>query len=201
MPKIINDTDGNEIEVFTQSELETQKVEVIEQFKKDNPDKAEELKIAQEELEKLKGKDMNFANLRAQKEAADKKVEDILKGVDEKVEKVKREVLEGVMKDHYNDTLKNLSGGDKEIEAKIELQYKRIADTAGTKEEIVKKLKDAALLAGTNSGSSFDNSVFSSGGVSRIKVENKSPLNDDEKDLLVKLANAGSIQLKPEDLK
>lgn len=201
MPKTINDTEGNEIEVFTQAELETQKTEAIEQFKKDNPDKADELKTAQEELEKLKGKDMNFANLRAQKEAADKKVEDILKGVDEKVANVKKEVLEGVMKDHYNDTIKNLSGGDKDVEAKIELQYKRIADTAGTKDEIAKKLQDAALLAGVNRGSSFDNSAFSSGGVSKIKIENKSPLSEDEKDLLGKLANAGGITLKPEDLK
>jgi len=200
MSKIISDSLGSDIEVFTAEELETKKQEAIEQFKQDNPDKTEELTKLQDELEKLKGKDMNFANLRAQKEAAEKKVEDILKGVDEKVEKVKKEVLEGVMKDHYNDVLKSLSGGDKDIQAKIELQYKRIADTVSTKEEITKKLGDALLLA-TGNSSGFDNSSFSSGGVSRIKIESKSPMSADEKEVLSKLAQAGGIKLEEKDYK
>jgi hypothetical protein len=200
MSKIISDSLGADIEVFTAEELQQKQNEAIEQFKKDNPDKAEELKQAQEELEKLKGKDMNFANLRAQKEAAEKKVEDILKGVDDKIATVKKEVLEGVMKDHYNDTLKTLSGGDKELQDKIELQYKRIADTASTKEEITKKLQDAEILA-TGGRSNFDNSAFSSGGVSRIKSEIKTPMTSEEKELLNKMAQAGGIKLEEKDYK
>jgi oligoendopeptidase F len=201
MSKTINDTEtGEEKEYFSQEELDAKKQEAIDEFKKENPDKAEELKKAQEELEKLKGKDLNFANLRAQKEAAEKKVEDILKGVDDKIATVKKEVLEGVMKDHYNDTLKNLSGGDKELQDKIELQYKRIADIVATKEEISKKLQDAAILA-TGGRSNFDNSAFSSGGVARIKPENKSPMTAEEKEVLQKMAQAGGIKLDEKDFK
>lgn len=200
MPQKITNENGEEIEVFTADEIQAQKEAAIEDFKKTNPDKSEELKTAQEELEKLKGKDLNFANLRAAKEAAEKKVEDILKGVDDKIATVKKEVLEGVLKDHYNDTLKNLAGGDKDVEAKIELQYKRIADTASTKDEIAKKLQDAAILA-TGGRSNFNNGVFSSGGVGPIKPENNSPMTDDEKGLLARMAAAGGIKLEAKDFK
>src|SRR3990167_7654492 len=110
MSKTINDTEGNEIEVFTLEELQAQKDSAIEEFKTANPDKTEELSKLQKELEGYKDKDLNFANLRKQKEEAEKKVEDILKGVDENIGVVKREVLEGVMKDYYNETINSLTG-------------------------------------------------------------------------------------------
>jgi len=64
--KIINDM-GEEIEVFTNEELEAQKESAIEDYKTNNPDKTDELtklqedlQTKEEELSKFKNKDLNF---------------------------------------------------------------------------------------------------------------------------------------------
>lgn len=196
--KITNE-DGDEIEVFTPEELEAQKLAAVDEFRKQNPDVSEDLKKAQADLEKLKGKDLNFANLRTQKEAAEKKVEEILAGVDEKVNTIKKEVLEGVMKDHYNETLRNLSGGDKEAADKIELQYKRLVGTPATKDEIAKMLQDASLLATGGQRSAVGSSAFSSGGAGRPAVENKQPLSQEEKDFVVKMGASAGMKFEEKD--
>lgn len=189
MSKIIQE-DGVDVEVFSAEEIETQKQEAIEQYKADNPDKTEELtqlqedlRAKEEELAGLKDKDKNFGNLRKQKEAAEEKINKIQTDIDAKIESVKREVMEGVMKDHYNDTLKSLAGDDEELAKKIELQYKRLADTASTKQEIVNKLRDAWVLSTKPEGvDAFNSTVISSGGVGRLNFKNSAPkLNTDEK--------------------
>lgn len=190
--------DGEEKEVFTAEELQLQKDAVIEEYKKSNPDRSAELTKLQDELKGFKDKDMNFSNLRTQKEAAEKKVEDILKGVDEKISGVKREVLEGVMLDHKNDILNKLSGGDKELLEKIKLKYDKdlIGINASTKEEVTRKLNDALLLATGNTEGGNSN-AFGSGGAGRIKVEaNKSPLSEEEKKFAKELAAAGGLKLE-----
>ena len=65
MGQIIKSEDGTEIEVFTGDEIEQQKQAAIEQYKIDNPDKGdelillqEELRVKQEELSKVKEKDL-----------------------------------------------------------------------------------------------------------------------------------------------
>ena len=67
MPQTIKDSEGNEIEVFTQEEIEGQKQEAIEAFKTENPDKTAELaelqekmREAEEKLAKVGDKDYNF---------------------------------------------------------------------------------------------------------------------------------------------
>jgi len=147
---------------------------------------------------------MNFANLRNKVSEKEKEIEEINKSIEDKISVVKNEVLESVMKDHYNETLKRLAGDDKDLLEKVELQYKRLTDTAGTREEISKKLNDAYILAtGGTSVSDNDNSAFSSGGVGDVKSYVKDPdkkLSDDEKDLLNKLSQAGGLNIKSEDL-
>jgi alanyl-tRNA synthetase len=193
MSEIIN-KDGVDIEVFTAEEIEAQKQEAIEQYKLDNPDKTDELTALQEELrekeeeiEKAKGKDQNFEKLRIAKDTAEKKVADILAGVDDKITKAKAEVFEGVMKDHYNETLNALSGGDEELKKKIEFNFKRLGDVASTKAEITAKFQDAARLAG-QTDDAVNTSVFSSGGVGRLNIKgSETKLSADEKVLASKL--------------
>jgi hypothetical protein len=182
--------DGVDIEVFTAEEIEAQKQEAIEQYKLDNPDKTdeltqlqEELRIKEEELSKAKDKDANFANLRKQKEAAEKKITDITAEIDSKIQSVKKEVMEGVMKDHYNDTLKAFAGEDEEIKKKIEFHFKRLGDVASTKEEISNKMRDAYLLATKPEGyDALNSSVISTGGVGRLNIKSQGQkLSADEK--------------------
>jgi len=203
--KIINDM-GEEIEVFTNEELEAQKESAIEDYKTNNPDKTDELtklqedlQTKEEELSKFKNKDLNFTNLRIAKEKAESEIDKLKTSIDDKIGIAKKEILEGVMKEHYNDTIKNLVGDDKDLLAKVELQYKRLADTASTKEEISKKINDAYILATGDVRSNVDMGAFSSGGVGRIKVDTKSPLSQEEKDFTKKLAAAGGLKLEDKD--
>lgn len=195
--------DGTETDAFTAEELAAQNTAAVEAFKSANPDKANELKEALEELSKFKDKDLNFGELRKQKDAAEKKVEDIQKEFETKLDTTKREILEGVQKDHYNETLKTLVNGDEELKKKIEYQYKRLVDTAATKEDITKKLTDAWVLATKPEDKGALNSqVISSGNVQRINVRSNQPFSAEEKALAQKLANAGNLgPLKDEDFK
>lgn len=205
---IIKQDDGTEVEVFTAEELEVQKEaakqQAIDDFRAENPDKSEELTELQQqleektaELEKFKTKDLNFGNLRKQKEDVEKKIGEIEKQVDEKINIVKKEVLEGVMREHYNDTLKALAGDDDEVRKKIEFHYKRLGDAAGTKLEVANKLRDAYILATrVEEVDALTTSVISSGGVGRINPGTKQQsFSPDEKDLAKKFG------LNEEDIK
>ena len=189
MSQMIKGEDGNEIEVFTPEEVEAQRLQAIEDYKAENPDKTGELSELQVKLKEVEGKlasvgdkDQNFANLRKAKEDAEKKVADILAGVDEKITKAKTEVLEGVMKDHYNETLGALAGEDEELKKKIEFNFKRLGDVAATKQEISKKLTDAYALSTTREDG-VSSSVYSSGGVGKLHIKPVTKLSDDEKAL------------------
>ena len=191
MPQTIKDAEGNDVEVFSAEELEAKQQEAIEAFKIENPDKTAELaelqekvRETEEKLAKVGDKDYNFKALEKSKNDAEKKLEDFTRGIDEKINTVKREVLEGVMQDHKNDTLKALSGGDAELEKKIEFHYKRLGDVASTKTEISNKLKDAWVLATTKEPDGMNASIYGSGNVGRININSQSSkFSAEEKEL------------------
>ena len=186
MPQTIKDADGNDIEVFTADELAEKEIvakeAAVEEFKKENPDKSDEITELQgkldkvnEDLDKAGEKDQNFDNLRKQKDDAETKLKAATEGIDEKIgtakEEIKKEVLEGVMQDHYADTLKSLAGDDEELKKKIEFNYNRLQDPGVTKPEVTKKLTDAYHLSTiTETEDALTTSVISSGGVSRVKT-------------------------------
>ncbi len=211
MSKIIKDEEtGEDVEVYTADEIEQQKQEAIDQYKTDNPDKTteladvqEKLKTAEEKLSKTDDKDKNFSALRKAKEDAEKKVEDILKGVDEKITTVKKEVLEGVMKDHYNDTLKALAGDDEELAKKIEFNYKRLADPAATKSEMNAKFQDAYRLSvSAEDANALTSSVISSGSIGKLNIKSTDKkFTAEEKAMAQKLAAAGGMKLEDKDFK
>src|SRR3990167_94619 len=202
MSEIIKKEDGTEIEVFSAEELEAQKQEAIEQYKLDNPDKTEELTALQAEVEKLKSKDISITELRKQKNQAESKIDEIVKGVDEKVAKVKQEVMQGVMQDHYNDTIKALAGDDEEIKKKIEHEYKTTLSGVSpvTKEEMANKLRNAYLLASKPAElDALNSSVISSGGVGRLNIKSEKKFSQEEKQMAKTLAEAGGIKLEDND--
>jgi len=205
---IIQNELGEDVEVFTAEEKQA----AIEEYKIQNPDKTEEitklqtdLTKATEELAKFENKDLNFGNLRAAKEDAEKKAEGALKAVDEKIAAATKNILEGVLVDHKNDGLKALAGDDVELQKKIEFHYNRLSDPASTKAEVTKKLTDAWVLATgkpSEESSVLDSTVVSSGSVSKLNIKNNTPFSDEEKELARKLAAAGNLgELKDEDFK
>ena len=208
MSEIIKREDGTEEEVFTATEIEEQKQAAIQQFQAENPDKTEELnalqeelKVANEKLAKADDKSQNFATLRKAKEEAEGKLADFTKSVDEKIALSEKRVLEGVMQDHYNDTVKALVGEDEELKKKVEFHYKRLGDTAATKEEISNKLRDAYLLATKqDAGDNFNANILASGGVSRLNIKpSDKSFTPEEKELGKKIAQAGGIKLEDKD--
>lgn len=214
MSKTITDSSGESIEVFTSEELEQQKEEALEKYKEENPDKSEEMGDLQKELEETKSKqeelqkqldgeldkDKNFANLRKQKQEAEDRTKNLEKQIDEKVDKAKNEILESNVKGYYEDQLIELAEDDKELKKKIEFHYNRIKDTASTKEEVSKKLRDSWILA-TAGESRGIGTVFSSGGVSGVKSRTVKNFSPEEKELARKLARAGGLAFTEDDLK
>ena len=160
-----------------------------------------ELTAKEEELSKLKEKDLNFSNLRKQKEDAEEQNKALQATINEKVDAVKKEILESTVKNYYTDQLVELAGDDEELKKKIEFQYERIKDTASSKEEVSKKLRDAWTLATVDDVSAVSSNVFSSSGVSGVKPKAKAAFSSDEKAILSKLAQAGGITLDEDDLK
>lgn len=210
MPFTTTNESGEEIEVFTSEELEAQKDAAIEEFKQANPDKTgelevlqAELKTTQEKLAKFEDKDLNFANLRAQKEVAEKKAKDLASEIDTKIGAAKKEIFEGVMQDHYNQVLESLAGTDEELKKKIEFQYKRLGDSTTTKDQVTKKMTDAwALATRTEDSGILNSTVISSGGVSRPNVKSAQSFTPEEKAIAQKLASAGGLgQLTDQDFK
>lgn len=200
--------DGSEIETYTAEELEQQREATLEEYKIANPDKTAELdalqtelKKANEDLAKFKDKDLNFSNLRTQKEAAEKKIEEVAKSIDDKIALVKKEVMEGVMQDHYKETLNSLISGDEELKKKVEFHYKRLADPTITKEEVSKKLTDAYLLATKlEDQGALTSQILASGG-SKLNIKSTQAFTADEKALLQKMAQAGGIKIEEKDIK
>ena len=205
MSQIIKNDDGTEVEVYTAEELEQQKNDAIEQFKTENPDKTgelttlqEELQSAQSELEKLRSVDKSVTHFKKEAQEAQKKVEEITKDIDAKINSVKREVFEGVMKDHSNEIVSSLSGGDDELKKKLQFEFdntlKGVIPT--TKEEISKKWEAAYTLVTKEAPDAVNMSVYSSGGVGRIKIGGgEQKFSAEEKDLGAKFG------LKEEDFK
>ena len=194
--------DGVETEVFTEAEIAAQKEAAIEEYKVANPDKSAEieklqadLKTATEAVSGLKDKDFNFGKLR-------ETVATLETQLTTKVEAAKKEILDGVMLDHFNDTVKVLAGDDVELKKKIEFQYKRLGDATGTKEEVTKKLTDAWVLATKKEDDgAFNTTVLSSGGVGRLNVGSDKKFTPEEKAFAQKLAQSGGIKLEDKDFK
>lgn len=200
MSQRIIDADGNEVEVYTADEVEATKAEAKAEAERVQADLAK----AQEDLKKYQEKDLNFADLRQQKQAAEDKVANLSKEVDEKMGAMKKEILEGVLVDHYKDTLKTLSGEDTDLLKKVEYHYKRLADTAATKEEVSKKLTDAYFLATKqDDANALNTGVISSGFSQAVRVNNVSKaFTAEEKAMAQKLADAGGLgKLEDSDFK
>lgn len=183
--------DGTEVEVFSKDELEIQKVEAsqkaIDDYKVANPDKSTELTELQEkldakekELEESLNSDggLNFKHLRELNKKIEAERDALKKDIDEKISKAKQEVLGSAVQGIYSEELEKLSFGDVELKKKIEFHYKRLSDPASSKDEVMKKLNDAATLANPRRAVGVLNAkVISSAGANRpqYSIETMSP--------------------------
>ena len=189
------DSAGNKVEAVSAEELKTLEAQKNEELTKAR----EELKSREDELLKLKEKDLNFSNLRSQKEEAEKRVEALKAEIDVKVDKAKKEILDGVLKDHYNEALGSLAGGDEELKKKIEHHFNRFNDPGSSKSDIDKKLRDAWALS-QDKPSMSSNAFATSNSVSMLRpTATSKTFSDEEKAFAKKFAAAGGIKLEDAD--
>lgn len=197
MPGKFVGEDGSEVTAFTEQEVREMESKKDEEMRA----AAEKLASLEEELSKLKEKDLNFSNLRQQKDDAEKRVDRLKAEMEEKLESTKKELFEGVLKDHYDELLAALSGGDEEAKKRIEYQYKRLSDPTASKADVEKKLRDAAALAQDRT-TDRATAAFASIGSAPLKASaGGRKFTDEEKAFGKALAAAGNIKLDDEDFK
>lgn len=153
MPKTVQ-IDGKDVEVYTQEEVDASRNTAVEDFKKANPGAAgdatklqADLATAQEELRKLKEKDMNFGNLREIKEGLEAKITELTGQLDSKINT-------GLAARDAEAALGALAGGDAELLKKLKLHFETTLASVktDTPEALQEKLKQAAALSGLNTG-------------------------------------------------
>lgn len=192
MPKkITNSETGEEEEVFTADEIaereDAAKTAAIEQYKAEHPDNAEEierlqdeLKKANEDLEKEKGKDKNFSKLRDIKEDLEKKLAEATGGIKQ----------EFMIRD-LDTAISNLASGDDELAEKIKFHFNNTLKAVETKnqKELLEKVRQALTLAGGNEAGAGVGSNFGSGGIGnrRSKEAGGEELKPEVKEVLKKM--------------
>ena len=196
MPTKLRNESGEEIEAFTAEEVKT-----LEESKEEELKTATEQAVKlQEELNKLKDKDLNFSTLRSQKDEAEKKVKELAENLKTLPDKIKGEVMESVLKEHYLEILQNLAGGDEEAKKKIEHHYNRLSDPVDSKAAIEKKLRDAMSLS--QDRVDLTTNAFASMGSAPLKPSNTGgSFTQEEVELGKRLAAAGGLKLTDDDFK
>lgn len=147
------DADGKEVEAFTADELEAKKTEALEEYKAANPDKSSELAKLQDDLKKATdalavsgGDEGQKRRLKEEKEAAETALTTGLANLKKEFDDYKGSVVGGVKET----ILSKLTGGDKDLRAKIEFKANSLTGYPETPEGIAAKLQDAYTLATGN---------------------------------------------------
>lgn len=198
MPIKVKQEDGTEVDALTPDEandLAEKRVqeerEKIEEEKQAEIDALEAEKVKnEEELEKLRNKDMNFENLRRKsesKEDKEKKAEDLEgqiatlnKKIDELAEQPKNDIKEEFI-------IKNI-GEDAEKKKMFEHYYAQLGSEAKTKTEILKAAADALTLAGgVNPDAGDDSAMFSIGADQNYRQTRTGEPSEESKEIASKL--------------
>jgi len=208
MPRTIQDSNGAEIEVFSKEELDTQRNDAVEAFKKENPDKSEEIKKMQDDLKakddemrKLLDKDTNFKNLREAKDKVEQEKEELRKKLDDAVSAVKQEVVGSVLNDHIKESLDKLADGDEGMRKKIEFHAERLGiKSAKDKNEVNTAIQDAYRLATDFKHDTLHSGVVSSAGAG-IPAKTNKKVSPEDAATIKQIAGRGGLKLSDEDIK
>lgn len=146
------DADGNEIEAFTQEELDAQKKAAVDEYLKDHPDQKAALDEATKKATDLEAKikEMEGAGDDEQKKRLIKERDDALDAAKKLTEgygtdiKVLKDALFGGAK---TKVLDKLAGSDAQLRAKIEHEYDSFKDEPKNEIEITERLTRAFTLA------------------------------------------------------
>lgn len=162
------DKDGKEIEAFTQEELDAQKAQALEEYKKANPDKSDEIAALQQKLKEAEEREKNGGGDDAQKKRLKDAKEDIKRELTEKIDNLTKafdEYRNGVTTSTKEKILGKLVGADKDLRAKVELKMHNLTGYPDTPEGTAQKIQDAYTMAtGTRPTPSMMDGITSAGG-------------------------------------
>ena len=150
------DADGNEFELNVEPDKLVETFASLEEKNTAIAAKEEELKVAQEKLEKLENKDLNFKKLRDMSEAEKEKFTANELEHKSEVEKLQEEISGFKSSYHTNmfdKQIKALVGTDEKLKLKVEEEYKTIQMPSDTEIQVSEKLKRAYIMATGNSPS------------------------------------------------
>lgn len=156
------DKDGNEVEAYTQAELDAKKKEALDEYIKNNPSKAAELDKLTKDLEAANAKIKEFEGgngggdddaqkkrLKDAKTAAEEALKTATEGFRKEMDEFKTSFLNG----HKTKVLDKLSKGDPELKKKIEFEFDQYSEgkKAPTSEvELTERLTKAFTIATGN---------------------------------------------------
>lgn len=167
MPTLF-DKDGNEVQAFTQDELDAEKKKAAEEAAKNNPELTklqEDYAAAQKEIEGFKNKDLNFGNLKELKDASEKKAAELEAQINE--------IKTNSVKTIETEVFDSLANGDADLKAKLEAEYKTFRGEPKTKEEILAQAKKAlSIVKPAVVPGAFDAFSSSNGGRNRGQNSN-----------------------------
>lgn len=181
MPETYTDKDGNEVEMPTKEELETQQQEAINKAKEETKAEYEkQISEKEEAMQKLQDKVGNFEKLRNKTEGQEKEEAELK----EKLEKMESELSETkgaaqkAINDHFmNSEIDRIAGTDEKFKEQIKANFELLEKMpAGTPAELAAKVKKAALNAQFDMGqtptpSAFDGQNISASGGAPVKGE------------------------------
>lgn len=149
---IVQNEQGEDIEVFTQEEVETlaaekaqEEIERIAQEKQDELDRVlQEKEEAEQALQKLRDKDMNFEQLKKSKKAeVSEELRTQISSLEEKI----NQLAEQPKNDTKAEFIRTHIGADKEKEKLFDYYYEKLGTGANSKEDIIKAANEALTLA------------------------------------------------------
>lgn len=144
------DKDGKEVEAFTQEELDAQKAQALEEYKKANPDKNDEIAALQQKLKETEEREKNGGGDDAQKKRLKDEKEDIKKELTQKIDDLTKafdEYRNGITTSAKETILGKLVGADKDLRAKVELKMNNLTGYPDTPEGTAQKIQDAYTMA------------------------------------------------------
>jgi len=145
---IIQDADGNDIEVYSQEEADALAQEKAqEEADRVKAEKDAEMATLNEELAKLKEKDMNFERVRSKAEGKEIEVnEEVKKQVADLTARIE-EIVAQPKNDVRDEFVRTRIGDDKEQVGRFNYYYDRLGGEAKTKEEVLRAANEALILA------------------------------------------------------
>ncbi len=148
------DAEGNLVEAYTEEEVQAKIDEAKTALEgatgEEKTKLTEQLEALQtqlnektEELDKFKGKDLNFGKLREQKELAEQAVAKVREDFDKKIADIK----DTMTKTRMDEEIGKLVGDDKEMASKVRFYYDSFKGEPATPEEFKTRLSNALTLA------------------------------------------------------